>query len=60
MREGRSTTVPTYAVVTSRSHHADLVQVFIMDGSTRSVSSSIDLTTWRALGTRVGGEVIGE
>lgn len=60
MREGRSTTVPTYAVVTSRSHHVGLVQVFVMDGSTRSVSSSIELTIWRALGTRIGGEVFGE
>jgi len=60
MREGRSTTVPTYAVVTSRSHHVGLVQVFVMDGSTRSVSSTIELTIWRALGTRIGGEVFNQ
>lgn len=60
MREGRSTVIPTYAVVTSRSHHAGMVQVFIMDGSTRNVSSSIELAIWRALGTRIGGEIIGE
>jgi len=60
MREGRSTTVPTYAVVTSRSHHSGMVQVFIMDGSTRSISSNIELAVWRALGSRSGGEVIGE
>ncbi len=60
MREGRSTTVPTYAVVTSRSYHTGLVQIFVMDGSTRGVSNSIDLTTWRAMGTRAGGEVYSE
>ncbi len=60
MREGRSTSVPTYAVVTSRSHHVGLVQVSIMDGSVRSISNAIELVTWRALGTRAGGEVAGE
>ncbi len=60
MREGRSTTVPTYAVVTSRSHHVGLVQVMIMDSSIRSISSSIDKAIWRALGSIAGGEVIGE
>ena len=60
MREGRSTSVPTYAVVTSRSHHVGLVQVAIMDGSVRSISNSIELTTWQTLGTRAGGEVVGE
>jgi hypothetical protein len=29
-----------------------------MDGSVRSLSSNIQLETWRALGTRAGGEVI--
>jgi hypothetical protein len=28
----------------------------LMDGSARSVNNSITLTTWRALGTRAGGE----
>ena len=60
MREGRSTTVPTYAVVTSRSHHVGLVQVLIMDSSIRSISSSIDQAVWRALGSIAGREVIGE
>jgi hypothetical protein len=31
-----------------------------MDGSVRSVTRNIDLTTWRALGTRSGGEVVGD
>jgi hypothetical protein len=28
-----------------------------MDGSVRPISNSIPLVTWRALGTRAGGEV---
>jgi hypothetical protein len=31
-----------------------------MDGSARSVSENIDRQVWRGLGTRNGGEVIGE
>jgi hypothetical protein len=34
--------------------------MLLMDGSVRSVSSSISLPVWRALGTRNGGEVIGD
>ncbi len=55
-REGRGT-LPTYAGVIARSHHAGGVNVLILDGSGRFVPDSIDLTTWRALGTRSGGEV---
>jgi hypothetical protein len=29
----------------------------MMDGSVRSVNQSVSLVTWRALGTRNGGEV---
>ena len=58
-KEGNSTTKSTYAAITSRSYHAGgLVNVALMDGSTRSVSNSIDLTVWRALGTVNGGEII--
>lgn len=56
MREGRSTTLPTYAVVTSRSYHTGGVNVLLIDGSVRLVSSTIELPTWRALGSRAGGE----
>ena len=60
-QEGNSATQKTYAAITSRSYHASgLVNVLLMDGSVRAVSKSIDLTTWRALGTRSGGEVIGD
>jgi hypothetical protein len=50
----------TYAAVTARSYHTGLVHVMIMDGSARSVNSAIPLSTWRALSTRAGGEVVPE
>lgn len=56
-REGTTTTGITYAAVTSRSYHSGMVNVLLMDGSARSVSSAISLQTWRALGTRAGDEV---
>jgi prepilin-type N-terminal cleavage/methylation domain-containing protein len=51
---------PTFAVVTSRSWHEGIVHTLLMDGSARAVSENIDLQTWRSLGTRQGGEVVGE
>ncbi|MCH8828557.1 MAG: DUF1559 domain-containing protein [Planctomycetes bacterium] len=51
---------PTYAFVTSRSYHTGIVHVVMMDGSVRSVSENINLFVWRALGTRAGGEVVGD
>lgn len=56
MREGRSTTTPTYASATSRSYHPGGVNTMMMDGSVRSVANSISLPVWRALGSRAGGE----
>ena len=50
----------SYAIITSRSHHTGIVQVGLMDGSCRSISENIDLSIWRGLGTRSGGEVLGE
>lgn len=50
----------TYAAVTARSYHDGLVNVLMLDASARSVASSIALQTWRALGTRAGGEVLSE
>ena len=60
MRDGESATVPTYAAITARSYHVGGVNVLLMDGSVRLVSSNINLGTWRALGTRSGGEVVGD
>lgn len=56
-QEGNSTTRPSYAVLTSRSHHRGIVQVTLADGSVRPINDQIDIATWRALGTRAGGEV---
>ena len=36
------------------------LNTLIMDGSCRSVSSSVSMQTWRALGTRNGGEVVSD
>jgi prepilin-type N-terminal cleavage/methylation domain-containing protein/prepilin-type processing-associated H-X9-DG protein len=59
-QEGSSATARTYAAITSRSWHSGgIVNVLLMDGSVRSVTSSIDRATWRALGSREGGEIIG-
>lgn len=51
---------PTYAAVTSRSFHTGIVNSLMMDGSTRSFSENMDINVWRALGSRAGGEVVGE
>ncbi len=53
-------TSTTYAAITSRSYHVGLVQILIMDGSVRSISNNVNNGIWRSLGTRAGGEVIGE
>ncbi len=51
---------PSYAIITSRSYHEGIVQAALMDGSARTISENIDLGIWRGLGTRGGGEVLGE
>ena len=48
----------TFAV-TASSYHTNGVNLLLCDGSVRYVSNSISLVTWRALGTRQGGEVLG-
>ncbi len=60
VEEGDSTTNPTYAAISSRSYHTGIVQSLLVDGSVRSIQENIDINVWRALGTRAGGEVIGE
>ncbi len=55
--EGMTQVSPTYAAVTARSYHTGLVNAALMDGSVRSFSNSIDVSIWRALATRAGGEV---
>ncbi len=59
--EGSSASKPSYSAVTSRSYHAGgVVNVLFMDGSVKTITSGINLATWRALGTRNGGETVGE
>ncbi|HEY1189447.1 MAG TPA: DUF1559 domain-containing protein, partial [Gemmata sp.] len=58
-RDGSSATAPSFAAMTSRSYHTNVANVLSMDGSVRSVSSSVTLSAWRAAGTRNGGETVG-
>ncbi|MEQ9406180.1 MAG: DUF1559 domain-containing protein [Fuerstiella sp.] len=51
---------PSYAIITSRSHHTGVVHAALVDGSSRSISENIDRSVWRGLGTRSGGEIPGE
>ena len=51
---------PTYAAITSRSHHVGGVHSLFGDGSVRFISSSINGAVWRSLGTVAGSEVVGE
>jgi prepilin-type N-terminal cleavage/methylation domain-containing protein len=47
-------------VVAARSFHPGGVNVVLTDASVRFVTNTINSTTWRALATRGGGEVVGE
>ncbi len=42
---------------TASSYHTNGVNLLLCDGSVRWVSNAVSLPTWRALGTRAGGEV---
>jgi prepilin-type N-terminal cleavage/methylation domain-containing protein/prepilin-type processing-associated H-X9-DG protein len=54
----RSCMYPSGRIGTAaRSYHPSGVNVALGDGSVRFVSNSIPLVSWRALGTRDGGEV---
>jgi prepilin-type N-terminal cleavage/methylation domain-containing protein len=50
----------TFAAVTSRSYHGDLVNSLYMDGSVRSIDASISPLTWHGMGTRAGKEIFDE
>jgi prepilin-type N-terminal cleavage/methylation domain-containing protein/prepilin-type processing-associated H-X9-DG protein len=49
---------PPYGMSTARSWHYNGVNVLMGDGSLRFVLETIDLSIWRGLGTRNGGELI--
>ncbi|TWT58523.1 Type II secretion system protein G precursor [Thalassoglobus neptunius] len=59
-REDKSCSGPTYAAVTSRSWHISIVNSLLTDGSVRSISENIDRNTWRKLGQRNDGQIVGE
>src|SRR5262249_13325026 len=56
--ESGSTTIPTYSAMTSRSYHPEVVNAAMMDGSVRVGPNRIDISLWRALSTRAGGEIM--
>jgi len=47
------------ANVTATSRHTGGVNLALGDGAVRFVTNTIDLPTWQALGSRNGGEVVG-
>jgi prepilin-type N-terminal cleavage/methylation domain-containing protein/prepilin-type processing-associated H-X9-DG protein len=53
------TTYTAMAFRAARSRHPGGVNVLLGDGSVHFVPQSVSLTTWRALATRSGGEVLG-
>lgn len=55
-QEGNSDTIKTFAAITARSYHPGVVNVAHLDGSVHTVAESIDLTVWRSLSTRAGGD----
>jgi prepilin-type N-terminal cleavage/methylation domain-containing protein/prepilin-type processing-associated H-X9-DG protein len=48
------------AVMPASSRHTGGVNVLLGDGSVHFVHDSVSLATWRALGSRNGGEVVGD
>jgi prepilin-type N-terminal cleavage/methylation domain-containing protein/prepilin-type processing-associated H-X9-DG protein len=49
---------PTFAAITARSYHPGGVNALVCDGSVKFVKSTVSGSTWRALGTIAGGEVL--
>ena len=49
----------TFSAVNARSYHPGGVNALFGDGSVRFIKDSIAGSTWRALGTISGGEIIG-
>ncbi len=44
----------------ARSRHTGGVNLLLVDGSVRFVYNGVNLDTWHALGSRAGGEVVGD
>ncbi len=51
---------PGRIMTTAGSRHPGMVNLVLCDGSVRTVNDSVNIATWRALGTRDGKEVMGE
>jgi prepilin-type N-terminal cleavage/methylation domain-containing protein/prepilin-type processing-associated H-X9-DG protein len=49
---------PSRIMTTATSLHPGGVNVLFLDGSVRFVKSTVNITAWRALGTRNGGEIV--
>ncbi len=50
---------PNRYVIPANSGHTNGVNVVLCDGSVRFVTYNISLTTWRALGSKDGGDLLG-
>ncbi len=60
-RDGSSATKMSYDAVTARSYHSGgIVNALMMDGSVRSFTEEMNQGVWRGVGTRAGGEALGE
>lgn len=51
---------PGRIATTAQSQHPGGVQVALADGSVRFVAATVNIIAWRALGSRNGGEALGE
>ena len=49
---------PTKMIMVPNSNHPQGLNLLLCDGSVRFVKSTVNLATWRALGTKDGREVI--
>jgi len=51
---------PGHIETTAASNHTGGVHLAMCDGSVRFVTTSVNLATWRAIGSRNGREIVGE
>ncbi len=58
LSRGIPDTIAEHAIVAARSDHPGTVNVAFGDGHTETISDSIDLLVWRAMGSRNGGETV--
>jgi prepilin-type N-terminal cleavage/methylation domain-containing protein/prepilin-type processing-associated H-X9-DG protein len=51
---------PGRIATTAASYHTGGVNLLMCDGSTRFTNDSVDLTVWRSVGSRAGGEIVSD